>query len=59
MILGNEVGAPARICYYAQELSLLMARPAMDLQSIVQSKDQLDQAFRELIQQLQEDHELN
>ena len=48
MVYLLDASALARICYHAQELSLLTARELVDTDEVISVKKSLDEAFREM-----------
>ena len=60
MVYGlTAVDALARVCYHAQELSLLTASTPIHIGELEQVKHDLDQAYKDLLYPPQENHEPN
>lgn len=60
MIIGlGEIHALARVCYHAQELSLLAAKDWVEPAEIAMVKAALDSAYDELTHPRREKHDVN
>lgn len=55
----QDLNALARVCFYAQELSILTESPPMHPAEVVEVKRALDGAFNDLLGQNKEKHEPN
>ena len=52
----QEANALARVCYHAQELSLLTAKSGVPASELFEVKQALDEAFRDIFDIPQETH---
>ena len=60
MIYGlQEANALARVCYHAQELSLLTSKSGVPARELFEVKQALDEAFRDIFDIPQEKHGSN